>query len=88
LGFVGSGRGCASWEWIVSNNYPNGLSFNLEKYRQGLLETLDKTKYATIEEQAAFKTITGKWAASKGYTKAVRVNPDPNNIEFIFRKPK
>ena len=73
-------------EWIVSSNYPNGLSFNLEKYRQGLLETLDKTKYATIEEQAAFKTITGKWAASKGYTKAQIVRSSADRVEVIFRK--
>ncbi|WP_415782694.1 hypothetical protein, partial [Flavobacterium jumunjinense] len=61
-------------EWLKSSAYkdfPNSESVNLYD-----LKTAMKGKKITKEnlEEAAFKTFTGSWAKSKGFTKAVVVS--------------
>jgi hypothetical protein len=70
-------------EWIKSDEYKDygGESLNLKRFREAL-------EGGATREEAAFATITGKWAASKGYNKVEFViTPDPKErVEVIFRK--
>lgn len=69
-------------EWLKSSAYkdfPNSESVNLYDLKAAM-----KGKKITKEnlEEAAFKTFTGSWAKSKGFTKAVVVS-DPKVYENI-----
>lgn len=72
-------------EWLkIEDAYSDfgGLSVNLQKYQKAIAGGMTR-------EQAAFETITGKWAKSKGYTKVEFVEGayDVNErVEVIFRK--
>ncbi|MDJ1470985.1 hypothetical protein [Xanthocytophaga flava] len=67
-------------EWIKSDAYAayGGESLNLKKFREFIEKGMSR-------EDAAFETITGKWAKEKGFTK-VKFFDDP--LEFTDKLPR
>lgn len=69
-------------EWIKDSDlYQDygGMSVNLKRF-------LDAVNAGAPRDQAAFKTVTGEWALSKGFVKVeFTVAPTDSRVEVIFR---
>jgi hypothetical protein len=71
-------------DWIKSDLYQDygGMSLNLSRFQNALNSGMTR-------EEAAFKTITGEWARSKGFTKprfVEEVYKPSDRVEIIFEK--